>query len=87
MASVPGQVIITALQSCTALSRSHYLGEVPHFQVETDDEDVPGHPENQPHCILWERRESERGGGEKKHTPLNKQYHSIRTPQAMSSSE
>lgn len=32
-------------------SRSH-LRQVPNLQVETDDEGVPAHPEDQPYCIL-----------------------------------
>lgn len=34
------------------VKKSYYLGEVPHFQVETDNEDVPGHPQHEPDCIL-----------------------------------
>ena len=48
-----------------------YLGQVSNLQVKANDEDVPGHPHDQPCCILQGRgrggeedEEEEKGGGE-----------------------
>lgn len=53
--STPGN----EMQPCvTNQGKIHYLGKVTHFQVEADDEDIPGDPEHKPDRIL---------GREKKH--------------------
>lgn len=39
--------------------RKSHLGQPSYVQVEADDEDVPGHPQSGPYCIL-EGRDTDR---------------------------
>ncbi len=54
------KTLIAKLRNFTLKKKNkirYYLWKVTHFQIETDDEDVPGDPQHQPDCILWKRQE------------------------------